>query len=81
MKDRDTLYPRVCEINDSTNILEIAYDPLDKVMRITFKKNVRYIYENVSNYTFGNIISADSTGEIFNEYVKFEKLLGVKVDD
>jgi hypothetical protein len=81
VKDRDTLYPRIVEINDSSNILEIAFDPLDKVMRVTFKGGVKYIYTGVPNSAFGELISAESVGSLFNEYIRNDYFDGEKVDE
>lgn len=81
MKDRDTLYPRVVEVNDSTNILEVAYDPIDKIMRTTFKGNVKYIYKNVAMEAFADVVSASSVGSVFNELVRSGYLEGEKVDE
>jgi hypothetical protein len=81
MKDRDTLYPRICSISGSTNILEVAYDPIDKDMRITFKGGVKYLYKNVHPSIFGDIVKADSAGAKFNEFVKEEIIEGVKIGE
>jgi hypothetical protein len=78
---RETLYPRICLINDSTNLIGISYDPIDQEMMAVFKEGIKYIYHNVTNKTFAAIISADSVGTVFNKLVKAEGLLGVKVDE
>lgn len=81
MKMRDTLYPRICKINDSTNLVEVAYDPIDNEMMATFKGNVRYIYKNIPGNIFGLIVCAESAGSTFNITMKSKNIVGVKVDE
>jgi len=80
MKQRNTLYPRICQINDSTNLVEVAYDPIDKQMMVTFGGNVKYIYNNISSNWFASIVSAESAGKMFNNIVRSNNIEGVKVD-
>lgn len=81
MKQRSTLYPRVCQINDSTNLIEVAYDPLDKEMMVTFKDNIKYVYSDISKTLFASIVSAESSGTMFNTTLKSMSLVGVKIDE
>jgi hypothetical protein len=79
MKMRDTEYPRVLTVNDSSNIFEIAYDPFDCEAVVTFKNNVKYLYKNVKPTEFALIASAESVGASFNNLI-IKKIKGVKID-
>lgn len=81
MKQRSTLYPRICDINDSTNLVQVAYDPIDKEMMVTFKDNVKYIYNNISPSIFADIVSGESCGKVFNFHIRGKNLKGVKIDE
>jgi hypothetical protein len=80
MKERDTLYPRICQINDSTNLVELAYDPIDKEMMATFKDSIKYVYRNISPSVYGDIVSAESVGKTFNVYLHKYNLNGIKIE-
>lgn len=81
MKQRTTLYPRICRINDSTNLIEIAYDPVDREMLATFGEGVKYVYNDIPANWFASIVSAESTGKMFNSIIKNNNVKGVKIDE
>lgn len=80
MKQRNTLYPRICQINDSTNLVEVAYDPIDREMMVTFGGNVKYIYNNISAQWFASIVSAESAGKMFNSIIAANDIKGSRID-
>jgi len=79
MKARSTMYPRTCEIYDSTNVVRIGYDPIDREMMITFGEDVKYIYPNVQPAVFADIVSSESVGKTLNVYIRKHNLTGTKV--
>lgn len=63
-------FPRRCDINDSSNIQKVWYDPDDRKMIITFNNGSSYEYGNVSPTDFGAIVGSDSVGQSFNILLK-----------
>lgn len=69
---------RVVTVNDSSQIKQISYNPMDRLMLVKFANGESYIYKEVSPTTFGAFVSWDSVGTYFNRNIKpnyeFEKV-------
>jgi len=62
-------------ITDSSQITEIAYDPSEQILVITFKKKgTKYAYTNVPAHIHDELIKAESKGKYFHQNIrgKFE---------
>jgi hypothetical protein len=79
MNFMENIFPRICEVNDSSNILEVAYDPEFNIMKVTFN-NAKYLYRDITPNLFAQIVSADSVGKAFNSLI-INKFQGVRVDE
>lgn len=64
------MFTRVVRVTDSSNIVALAYDPTNDVMRVAFENGVTYEYQNVRADQFGLIVSADSVGTAFNRVIR-----------
>lgn len=64
------VFTRNVQVNDSTNIQWLQYDPIGHWMNVRFNNGSIYQYENVQNKAFGRIVSSDSVGEQFNVELK-----------
>jgi hypothetical protein len=62
---------RFVTIDDSSHILNVAYDVEKQVMYVQFASGSIYRYDSVHADVFGQVVSADSVGIAFNELVKF----------
>ncbi len=63
---------------DSSDINSIGYDSSTQILEIEFNSGGIYQYYNVSDSTFNELMSADSKGKYFNQFIKsqynFKKL-------
>jgi len=55
---------------DSSFIQTLSYNKDFKILTIRMKNGKEYVYENVSPKRFKELMSADSKGKYFNEYIK-----------
>ena len=53
---------------DSSNLKEVSYDGQN--LQVKFKNDTVYEYYDVGAEVFQNLLSAESKGRYFNEYVK-----------
>lgn len=72
--------PRHIDVNDSTLVDKVFYDPDTDILDAVFKKGARYRYYDVTPKTFSQFVLATSMGEFFNKKVRnrfdFEKMSG-----
>lgn len=66
---------RKTEVEDSSFVKEILYNPERKVLEVRLKPNEEhpdkvYLYENVDENIYEEFISSNSKGRYFNEKVK-----------
>ncbi len=73
MRDRNTIWPRILDVNDSSQIDTISYDPNDDEMKVTFLNGTSYLYFNVPALSFTDICGAESVGKTFNKLLKTYK--------
>ena len=59
----------VCEVESSV-ISEVAYNPKSMELTITFNAGSEYIYRNVEETVFEELINADSVGRYFCKNIK-----------
>ena len=78
MTEIDPIYPRICQVTDSSNVIEICYDPSNLMMQVTFANGARYVFHKTSPVDFAQIISAQSVGKEFNYRAKSWK--GVRLN-
>lgn len=61
---------RMLEIADSTNIEAVGYDPDAMRLHVKFRGGAEYVYRNVEDWMFGQLIAADSVGKYFSSTIK-----------
>jgi hypothetical protein len=73
-------YPRMnyTEIENSSNITRVGYQPRDKVLDITFKNGKTYRYEKVPKILHEGLLTASSVGSFFHVHIR-EKFKTVEV--
>jgi hypothetical protein len=54
----------------SENLLAIDYDPQQKVITVTFKGGVIYLYYDVPEKVYRALITAESKGIYFSEHIR-----------
>ena len=54
---------------DSSAIAAIAYEPNQSVLFVLFRKGQIYSYDNVSQYKYNKLLSAESKGEYLNKSI------------
>lgn len=54
----------------STAIDSVGYDPEHRELRITFKSDRTYVYEDVPVDTYEELLSAESRGTYFNHNIR-----------
>lgn len=57
----------------SSNVSGIGYDNKNKLMKVIFKGNHSYLYFNVEQDTYDNIMNSESKGKTLNESVVRQK--------
>lgn len=55
---------------DSSNIEAVGYDPSTNDLHIQFLKTGLYVYHNVPQDIFDELMNADSKGSYFNRNIK-----------
>lgn len=55
---------------DSDSIQNLAYDPLTRILEVTFLGGDRYRYQDVPAEVVLQMLEADSTGAWFNQVFK-----------
>jgi hypothetical protein len=72
--------PRQIDINDSTLITKVFYDPDTDILDAIFVKGARYRYYDLTPKTFSQFVLATSMGDFFNKkirkYFDYEKVSG-----
>jgi hypothetical protein len=53
----------------SSNLKEIGYDNINRLLKVKFQNNSEYIYEGVSFKTYKELIEAESVGKYFNKHI------------
>lgn len=64
------MFTRQVTIDDSSQIKMVLYDPVNQQMSVSFTNGDNYVYDKVPHSVFGELISADSVGEFFSQYVR-----------
>jgi hypothetical protein len=54
----------------SSNIHSVGYDEETETFFVTFKGGKTYSYDNVSPYTYNELMDAESVGKFFNQFIK-----------
>lgn len=71
---------RHIDVNDSTLVKKVFYDPDNDILDAIFEKGARYRYYDVTPKTFSKFVLADSMGQFFNLVIRkrfeFEKISG-----
>ena len=57
-------------IDDSDWIQSIQYDTETLVLDALLRNGQRYRYRNVAPVTFAHVVTAESSGKAFNQYLK-----------
>lgn len=65
-------------LTESSNINKISYDLKTNQLKINFKPNNTYTYENVPYYIWEGLVGSPSKGKYFHSFIK-NKFTGVKV--
>lgn len=55
---------------NSSNISTVGYDKKEKTLEVTFKTNSTYVFKDVSQKKFLNLVHAKSVGQYFNKNIK-----------
>jgi len=72
------VFSRVTDIQDSSNIDTVAFDPIHNIVKVCFISGGAYLYYDVKPEEFGALVSADSVGGyfsiMFSRRHRFEKV-------
>lgn len=63
-------FDAVIQIEDSNWIESIQYDTETLVLDANLRNGQRYRYRNVAPVTFAHVVTAKSSGQAFNQYLK-----------
>jgi hypothetical protein len=55
---------------DSSNIEAVGYDAASSELHVQFLKSGLYVYHDVPQHVFEELLSADSKGSYFNRNIK-----------
>jgi hypothetical protein len=55
---------------DSSNVEAVGYDPEERVLYVRFLSGDTYIYSNVDETTYAELLSAPSVGSYLNRAIK-----------
>jgi hypothetical protein len=55
---------------DSTNLKKVGYDRKTKELEITFQNGRVYVYDDVPEEVFKELLDADSKGRYFNSEIR-----------
>ncbi len=70
----DSPWKRNCEVTDSSNVINVSYDPENRDMRVSFRNPfTQYVYHDVAGMDFGIILSSPSVGSAFARISKDRK--------
>lgn len=58
------------QVPNSSNILEAGHDPLTNKMRVKFRNQKLFEYDNVSAEQHANMMKADSVGSHFSKHIR-----------
>lgn len=64
------MFSRIVDIEDSSQIKRVLYDPETRQMSVVFTRGENYVYEKVPPSVFGELISNESVGGFFSQYVR-----------
>lgn len=63
-------------INSSSRINQVRFNPENRDIEITFKGNKTYLYQSVSEWDYHRLMEAiencESVGKAFEKYIKFK---------
>lgn len=59
----------ICEIENSSRILQVSYYPVSKTLSIVFHGNQVYCYKHVPKDIFEELVSAESVGKAFQTLI------------
>lgn len=57
-------------VTDSSNIKSVGYAPRSKTLYVAFMHSGSYSYFNVPSIVFGELVSAESVGKHFSQFVR-----------
>lgn len=57
----------------STNIVAIGYDANNHILRVIFKGNSSYLYFDVEEEVYNNLMQSESKGKTLNESIVRQK--------
>jgi len=66
-------FTRVVDIRDSSNVAQVAYDPVTTTLMVEFTNRNQYVIEDVSPETFGLLVSAESVGKAYQSLIYHHK--------
>jgi hypothetical protein len=55
---------------DSTALKSLWYDERKRTLRVTFRNERAYLYENVSPHEYEDLMAAGSKGAWFNNHIR-----------
>jgi len=68
------------DLQPSSNIAGAFYDSNKKVLMVTFRANISYMYFNIEAELIEHWKQADSVGKFFAEYIKHGKYEKIERD-
>ena len=63
----------------SSNLDAVGYNAQTETLYVRFKGGKTYSYERVPEYTFTELVEADSVGKFFNQFIKNQFVTRVEV--
>jgi hypothetical protein len=63
-------FNRIIEIIGSTVVDSLTYEPIKQVLDLKFKSGKLYRYRKVKPLEFAMLVTADSTGQVYNNFIK-----------
>jgi hypothetical protein len=54
----------------STSLASVGYDPSQKILEIEFNNGRVYLYQNVPEEIYEQLMSAESHGSYFNQHIR-----------
>lgn len=58
------------EIEGSTNVKAIGYDPINLTLRVEFHSGGLYDYEGIANFLYEELVAAPSKGKFISQRIK-----------